>query len=331
MRIVVLTESWPGGGTAALTALQSADAVSAAWLEASPSAVVECFAIGDGGARSADALEGPRASVGGAVATETSRAHVLAPAGGALRWEPHALASALLGLAAEHVGAQPARTVVVPVGDEPPAGDATDLWLGGLLPMRGGVAPLDVVAAVSSQRPLLGFHGMSAALRDGREVDEAIGRAAQAQEDRWSAIAREADDIAGAPSLMRTSRLSDMPGAGAAGGLAYTLAAIGARIVPSAPLMATLTGADEAAEDADLVVAVVPSLVPRTLDEGAVPAASALAARRGVPAIVIAPESRIGRRDQMNAGLASAHEGEPGVDGLSAAVRRVAQTWTPNR
>ncbi|MFW2514447.1 glycerate kinase [Demequina sp. SO4-13] len=331
MQIVVLTESWPSDGPVALTARQSADAVAAAWREASPSASPQCFAIGDGGARSADAVEGPRLAVGGAVAADTERALVLAPAGGALRWEPHALATALLGLAAEHSGVAPARTVVVPVGDEPPAGDATDLWLGGLLQMRGGVAPLDLVVAVSSQRPLLGFHGMSAALRDGREVDEAIGRAAQAQEDRWSAIAREADDVASMPSLLRSSRLSDIPGTGAAGGLAYALAALGARIVPSAPLMATLTGADEAASQADLVVAVVPSLVPRTLDEGAVPAASALAARRGVPAIVIAPESRIGRRDQMNAGLSSAHEGEPGLAGLSAAVRRVAQTWTPSR
>ncbi|MFN3866024.1 MAG: glycerate kinase [Demequina sp.] len=331
MRIVVLTESWPGSGPVALAARHAAHAVVSAWAEAAPEATVQCFALGDGGARSADALEGPRFLVGGAEATDVDGTLVLAPRSGARRWEPQSLSAALLGLAAEHSAARPPRTVVVPVGDEPPAGDATDLWLGGILQMRGGVAPLDVVAAVASQRPLLGFHGMSAALRDGREVDEAIGRAAQAQEDRWAAIARDADPIASVPSLLGSTRLSDSPGTGAAAGLAYALAAIGGRIVPSAPLMAALTGATDAAESADLVVAVVPGLVPRTLDEGTVPAAAALAARRGLPAIVIAPESRIGRRDLMNAGLAAAHEGAAGAEGLAAAVRRVAQTWTPRR
>ncbi|WP_062133384.1 glycerate kinase [Demequina aestuarii] len=331
MQIVVLTESWPNDGAGAMTALQTADAVAATWIAAAADASVQCFAIGDGGARSGEYLTGRRVPVGGAEAIEAGRSLVLAPAGGEKRWEPHALATALLGLAAEHAGSRPARTVIVPVGDAPPAGDATDLWLGGIAQMRAGVAALDVVAAVSSQRPLLGFHGMSAALRDGREVDEAIGLAAQAQEDRWAAIARDADDVASVPSLLGSSRLSDLPGTGAAGGLAYALGAIGARIVPSAPLMATLTGADEAAATADLVVAVVPGLEPRSLDDGAVPAAASLAGRRGLPAIVLAPESRIGRRDLMNAGLAAAHEGGSGADGLAAAVRRVAQTWTPRR
>ncbi|MDN4481547.1 glycerate kinase [Demequina muriae] len=331
MQIVVLTESWPTDGDAPMPAPQTADAVAAAWGASAPHASVQCFAIGDGGVRSGDSLAGRRVQVGGAEAIGAGRSVVLAPTGGEKRWEPHALATALLGLAAEHAGSQPARTVIVPVGDASPAGDATDLWLGGIAQMRAGVASLDVVVAVASQRPLLGFHGMSAALRDGREVDEAISLAAQAQEDRWAAIARDADAIASVPSLLGSSRLSDLPGTGAAGGLAYALGAIGARIVPGAPLMATLTGADEAAATADLVVAVVPGLEPRSLDDGAVPAAASLAARRGLPAIVIAPESRIGRRDLMNAGLAAAHEGGRGVDGLTAAVRRVAQTWTPRR
>lgn len=329
MRIVVLTESWPAVAGPAVTAERTARTVREAWQSAAADAVIETFSLGDGGARSADALAGSRGSVGGALAVDTGDAVVLAPGDGAVRWEPHALAAALLGLAAEHAGATPARTVVVPVGDEPPAGDATDLWLGGLAQMRAGLASLDLVAAVGSQRPLLGFHGMSAALRDGRESDEVIGRAAQAQEERWAAIAREADPLASQRSLLSASRLSDQPGTGAAGGLAYCLAALGARLAPAARILASLTGADAAAERADLVVAVVPRLEPRTLDEGAVPAASALAARTGAPAVILAPSTRIGRRDLMNAGIASAHEAGPGPDGLAEGVRRVAQTWTP--
>ncbi len=331
MKIVVVTESWPHATGVEMSARETADEVVTSWGSITPDTSVEAFAIGDGGARSADAVAGPRLSVGGAQAVRTEAGLILEPADGASRWEPHALATALLGLAAEHSSASPALTVVVPVGDTAPAGDATDVWLGGLAPMRAGVAALNLQVGVSSQRPLLGFNGMSAALRDGRENDAVIGQAAQAQEERWAGIAADADEIASVKSLLGSTRLSDMPGTGAAGGLAYALAALGGRLVPSAHTLATLAGAESASASADLVVAVVPALVPRTLDDGVVPAASALAASYGIPAVVIAPGSRIGRRDLMNAGLVSAHEGEPGPAGLRAVIRRVAQTWTPRR
>jgi glycerate kinase len=331
MRIVVLTESWPDADGTALGAQAATQAVVEAWTAASPSVHVAGFPLGDGGARSADAFEGPRLRVGGADAVDASGTMLVAPAAGARRWEPHALATALLGLAADAAGREGALTVMVPVGDEPPAGDATDLWLGGLEPMRAGVAALDLVAAVSSQRALLGFHGMSASVRNGRESDEALARAAQEQELRWAAIAQEADPVAAHRTLLGTTRVSDRPGTGAAGGLAYCLAALGARIVPASAALAALAGADHAGKDAALVVAVVPSLEPRTLDDGAIPAASAIAARAGVPAIVLAPHTRIGRRDLMNAGIASAHDAAPGVAGLIDGVRRIAQTWTPER
>jgi len=257
---------------------------------------------------------------------EASGSLVLAPADGSGRWEPNALASALLGLAAEHA-AGPAPTVVVPVGDTPAAGDATDVWLGGVEQMRSGLRSIGLVAAVGSQRPLLGLRGMSAALRDGRENDHAIALASQEQEERWGAIALSADAVAAKRSLLGGQRLSDAPGSGAAGGLAYCLAAAGADLQAAAPLLVSLTGAPEAAAEADLVVAIVPELTPRDLDEGAARAAALLAATRGLPAVVLAPDTRIGRRDLMNAGLAGVHEGQSGVDGLQDAVRRLAQTW----
>ncbi len=343
MHVVALTESWPNPDGPSVTPVDAAATVEKAWDLHAPHAAVQSFGIGDGGARSADALAGSRLHVGGVEAVEVSGTLVLAAPDKQTRWEPHSLATALLGIAADGAfaasGARSAKpapspdkrvTVVVPVGDNPVAGDPTDIWLGGTTAMRAGLAPLDLVIAVSSTRPLLGFNGMSAAVRDGRELDESIARAAQAQEQRWSEIAREGDAVATLRTLIGPTRLSDLPGSGAAGGLAYCLAVLGGRIQPAAPVLSELAGADAAAETADLVVAVVPTLEPRTLDDGVIPAASMLAARHGVPAIVIAPHTRIGRRDLMNAGITSAHEGPPGKDGLSQAVRRVAQTWTPS-
>lgn len=332
---MVLIESWPDADGQPFTPLATGDAIKQAWEMHAPSVVIDTFAVGDGGARSADALVGSRSHVGGADVVEVqdgASTLVLAAPHGQKRWEPHALATALLGIAADRAHGRPpgapAQPVVVPVGDEPPAGDPTDVWLGGAKSMRAGVAALDLVVAVSSQRPLLGFNGMSAAVRDGREHDPAISLAAQAQEERWSEIARTGDHVAQLRSLLGPSRLSDAPGSGAAGGLSYCLAVLGGRLQPAAPLFATLAGAEQAVEAADLVIAVVPQLEPRTLDEGAIPAASALAAPRGLPAIVFAPNPRIGRRDLMNAGVTAAHGAGPGLEGLADTVRRVAQTWT---
>src|SRR5690606_3711382 len=161
---------------------------------------------------SADAVAGSQSRVGGALAVSTGQGLVLAPADDERRWNPQALATALLGLAADAArDAQPV-TVMVPLGDESPAGDATDLWGGGLAATRKALAPLTMRALVQGTRPLLGFHGMSAAVRAGRESDIALAQSAQDQEQRWSQIAREADALAGPPGLIGPTRLSDSPG-----------------------------------------------------------------------------------------------------------------------
>lgn len=332
MHILALIESWPNSRGQSLAPLEVGEELSRAWSAHASAVNIDTFVVGDGGARTADALVGTRTQVGGADVVQVGDTLVLAAPRGHKRWEPHALATALLGIAADFAHGRPegapAQTVVIPVGDEPPAGDPTDVWLGGPEAMRAGVAALDLVVAVSSQRPLLGFNGMSAALRDGREHDPAIALAAQTQEDRWAEISRSGDAVANLRSLLGPTRLSDAPGTGAAGGLAYCLGVLGGRLQPAAALFATLAGAEQALAHTDLVVAVVPKLEPRSLDEGAIPAAGALAAQKGIPAIVIAPHASIGRRDLMNAGITSAHGGEPGLAGFTDTIRRVAQTWT---
>ncbi len=326
MRAVIAAQSWPRGGAGTLPPPDTARIVRDAWSATASHVSLDVVPTPSGGPRSADALIGTEHRVGGALARRVGPALVLAPASGA-RWEPSALRAALLGLAA----AGEKGPVVVPLGDEAPAGDAVDVWGGGLEAARAAVADLDVVALVGADRPLLGFTGMSAAVRDGREHDAALALAAQEQEERWTAVAREADAVASRRALIGPSRLSDQPGSGAAGGLAYVLGAMGARLAPAAAALAALTGLEAAAADADVVVAVVGRLHASDLDHGAASAAAALAARRGVPCVVVAAELGVGMRDLMAAGIVSAHEGAPGEDGLRDQIRRVAQTWTPNR
>ncbi|MDN4482171.1 glycerate kinase [Demequina lignilytica] len=326
MRAVIAAQSWPRPDAPDLLPAAVASAAAEAWGAAAPHVDVVAVPVADGGPRTADALDGEALTVGGATARRRGDALVLAPATGA-RWEPAALAAALLGLAA----AGESGTVVVPVGDEPPAGDATDLWGGGLAAARAGLNGLTIMVLAGSDRPLLGFTGMSASVRDGREHDAALAFAAQAQEERWSAIAREADPVAARRTLLGPGRLSDQPGSGAAGGLAYALAALGARIVPAAPAVAELAGLDRAAADADVVACVTGRLDARGLDHGVAASAARVAGAAGVPAVAVTAHLAVGRRDLMAAGIAGAHEGLPGEAGLADQIRRVAQTWTPRR
>jgi glycerate kinase len=325
---VVAVESWPGvEGEASLTAGEAAAVIDRAWREVAPGVEVVAIPVASGGPRTADALAGSRSRAGGAEVVEGPGGLWLAPALSALRWNPMDLSAALLGLAA----AGEKRTVHIPLGDEPPAGDALDLWGGHLEAVRKALASLPVIALAGSMRPLVGFHGMSSTLRDGRESDAAIAAAAQEQERRWTGIALHGDAIAGAASLLGPSRLSDAPGAGAAGGLAYCLAVLGARLVPASAYVVEAWGVRAAAEGADVLVAVTADLTPRTLDHGIATPVAAEAGRRAVPATALAPSVQVGKRDLMAAGLASAHEAGPGEQGLADGIRRLAHTWTPHR
>lgn len=321
MRVVAAVNGWPGDD--ALDPRAAALMVGEAWWEAEPGTVVHALPVGDGGPRTADAWPGERSLVGGAEVVEFRGVRWLAPSQGAARWNPMDLSAALLGLAASATSGP----VVVPVGDEAPAGDAVGVWGGALAAVRQALRQLDLVVIATSQRPLLGFHGMSASLMAGREADEALAAAAQRQERRWTKIARDGDAVAARQALVGPSRLSDQPGTGAGSGLAYVLAALGARVVPAAQYLAEASGLAAQGEDADLILGVGGDLTPTSLDNGVAASVAAVAARGAVPATMLSTAVHVGRRDLMAAGLSSAHEAARGPDGLADGIRRVAQTW----
>ena len=324
MRAVMGVERWPG-----VDSVREVGRIAAhAWGQASD-ATLEVFTIGDGGPRTADAFAPEPVSVGGALAVRTKAGLVLSPRGTAQRWNPQDLATALLGLAA--AGEEVQGTVVVPLGDMTPAGDAAALWGPDPAATRSTLARLSLRALVTSDRPLLGFHGMSAALRNGRESDAALAIAAQEQESRWRSIAATGDVLAARGSLLGLNRLSDSPGSGAAGGLAYCLAVVGATVTRAMDYLADEVGLADAVGGADVVLAIGGPLTPTSLDHGLPAAAARLAARHALPAAAITSDLGVGRRDVMAAGLSATHEGASGPEGLADVVRRVAQTWAPRR
>lgn len=264
---------------------------------------------------------------GSTIAASTRSRVVLAPQADA--WDPVALRAALEWWAGE--AGREGTTLTIPVGDLPAAGDPLDLWGGDLAAARAACGGATVEVVVTSQRPLLGFNGMSAARVSGGEPARAGTAAAASQEEerRWAAVAREADALASRRTLLGPARLSDQAGTGAAGGLAYALAALGATVVPAVRVVPALTGLDRGAALADVVVAVVSRLDTADLDHGTAAAAAATAAAAGVPCVVVAGEIAVGKRDLMAGGVAGAHEA--GGDSVPELIRRVAHTWTPAR
>lgn len=321
MRVVAAVNQWPGDDV--LDPRAAALAVGETWLEAQPAAEVHTVPLGDGGPRTADAWPGERGLVGGAEVVQYRGLRWLAPSDGVTRWNPMDLSTALLGLAA----IQSSGPVVIPVGDDAPAGDAAALWGDALPVIRDALRPLELVVMVTSSRPLLGFHGMSASLMVGREADQALAAAAQEQERHWIEMAREGDATAARDALIGPVRMSDLSGTGAAGGLAYVLAALGARIVPAAHYLVDASGLATVAERADLLVGVGGDLTPATLDNGVAASVAAVAGRRAVPATVLSTGVHVGRRDLMAAGLSSAHEAARGPRGLTDGITRIAHTW----
>ena len=323
MRAVMGVDHWPG-----VDSVRDVGRIAAAaWGDVSD-ATLEVVPVGDGGPRTADAFPPERMSVGGATAVPTAAGLLLCPKGTDQRWNPQHLAAALLGLAAAE---DVQGAIIIPLGDASPAGDAAEVWGPAPAATRAALAKLSMRALVTSDRPLLGFHGMSFALRNGREHDKAIAVAAQEQEQRWQAIAATGDAIAARGTLLGPSRLSEAPGSGAAGGLAYCLAAIGATLTRAPDYLADAVGLSDAVAGADVVLTVGGPLTPATLDHGLATTAARLAARHALPAVAITTELSVGRRDVMAAGLSGTHEGEPGAEGLADVVRRVAQTWAPRR
>ena len=361
-------EAWPDDGGGVISASDAAAIAAEAWNSGARTAGVStgeapavgrqradvvALAVGDGGPRTADAVEGTRRILGQAVAVACAAGTILAPLD-SLRWNPQRLASALFDLAREVPDGASPPTVIVPLGDVAPAGDAIDVWGPSLEAARDALSRLTVIALVGSSRPLLGFHGMAAATMAGRESDAALAAAAQEQEGRWADIAAQVEaagfaavglggaetaraggGVAPASLLGSTrspaspARISDLPGSGAAGGLAYCLAAAGARLAPGAMFAASLAGLDTVSPPPDLVVAICRDLTPRGLDHGSVAPASAAAARLGVPCVAIAPAVKVGKRDLMASGISAAYPAEQGADALADRVRRVAHTWTP--
>lgn len=203
----------------------------------------------------------------------------------------------------------------------------------------------DLVAAYDDELPLLGLGGMSALLapdpQTGQDRERAVAHAARLA---VAAVGRSArlDLLSGGSPVQR---LASAPGSGAAGGLGFALGLLGARLLPGADVVVQAVDLADELAAADLAVVAVPQVDGHVLHSGVVPAVAERAAAAGVPVVVLAHRTLVGRRDLAAAGLAGCYltsaVAAPGAtppdvrDGATSAAlvealaERVARTWSP--
>ncbi len=210
----------------------------------------------------------------------------------------------------------------------------------GLDEARSRLAGVDLVIASDVDSPLLGLKGASAVFaaqkgasdEDAQRLEGALGHFA-------SVVARvrppATDLLTG--SAIRPER---EPGAGAAGGMGYGLLLLGARRVSGVEAVLGAVGFGALVAAADLVVTGEGCFDWQSLRGKVVVGVAAAASEVAVPALVIAGQALVGRREAMTAGLSGVYavaERPAQVPGsmadpvatLAARAARVARTWSP--
>ena len=139
-----------------------------------------------------------------------------------------------------------------------------------------------------------------------------------------------------------TRRLDREPGAGAGGGIGYALLLLGAHRVDGAGLVADVVGLGDQIARADLVLTGEGTFDWRSLRDSVSAVVAGLALATGIPAVVLAGQVRVGRRESMSAGVSGAYAVCDRAEDLPAAIAnpagtlearaaRVATTWSPAR
>ena len=214
---------------------------------------------------------------GGAAVIEAARASGLSLAGGAEGNDPVRATTRGTGeliAAAIDAGAQ---EVIVGVGGSA----TTDGGLGAIEALGGKRLSIRVRVACDVRTPFLDAAAVFSPQK-GADADEVLELAARLRELAARYRAEFGVDV------------TALPGAGAAGGLAGGLAALGARLVPGFELVAGEVGLERALEETNLVLTGEGKLDTTSFDGKTVGGVLAAAAARGIPALVVAGEIQPG-------------------------------------
>ncbi len=212
----------------------------------------------------------------------------------------------------------------------------------GLTVVRERLRSIEVVLATDVASPLLGFHGASAAFATQKGATPEMAQQLEAALGHFSEVVRKVA-VSGMDLLAgKELRLDRELGAGAAGGLGYGLLLLGGHRVSGVRTVLEAVGFAEALGTTDLVVTGEGTLDWQSLRGKVVAGVAEAALARAKPAVVIAGQVLVGRRETMSLGVSgiyavaenpaqiAAATADP-AGTLSARTQRVATTWSPRR
>ncbi len=201
-----------------------------------------------------------------------------------------------------------------------------------LTPVRERLRGIELVAAIDVRAPLLGMFGAARTFGPQKGMDD---------EQVWR-VDRVLDGFVDAVcgSAPSDRRVAEVDGAGAAGGLGFALAVLGAELVPGTQVVLDAIGIDAHVAAADLVVTGEGAYDITSRSGKTVFGVAEAAARHARPCIVLAGRVDVGAREMRAMGVESAYAvvdavGESAALGdaathLAALAERVARTWSPS-
>ncbi|ORB27561.1 glycerate kinase family protein [Mycolicibacterium parafortuitum] len=306
-----------------LTAVQAADAIARGWCASRPGDDVRRAPQSDGGPGFVDVLAGRlgeirTSTVSGPLDADVEARWVLDPdppvtaylecaqaCGLALLDGPPTVHTALeahsrgVGQLIAEACAAGAGRIVVGLGGSgcTDGGRALVEALGGLSAARELLDGVELIAASDVEHPLLGPMGAAAVFGPQKGADPDT---VTILEQRLTAWADQLDAAAG-------RRVSDQPGAGAAGGIGAALLALGGRRESGASIVAEHTGLSGDVAAADLVITGEGRFDDQSLHGKVVSALAAAAQARGIPVLVLAGQVTLSASELAGAGIAAAH------------------------
>ncbi|MBA3488693.1 MAG: glycerate kinase [Longispora sp.] len=188
-----------------------------------------------------------------------------------------------------------------------------------------------LVAASDVDYPLVGVYGASNVFGPQKGASREEVAVLDAAVERFAEVLER--DLDTCPTGLGT-----LPGGGAAGGVGAAILALGGRRKSGIGLVAELIGLDEMIVGADLVITGEGSLDAQSLRGKVVSGVAEVAAEHGVPCVVVAGRSIVGRREAGAAGISEVYSlveyfgdvdramSQP-VPGLFGIGERLARQW----
>lgn len=217
-----------------------------------------------------------------------------------------------------------------------------DGGLSGVREVRERLRAVDLVLATDVDSPLLGFHGASAVFAPQKGATAEMAQQLESALGHFTEVVHRVLPPSRDLLTGKQRRRDREPGAGAAGGLGYGLLLLGGHRRSGVQVVMDAVDFDSKVQAADLVVTGEGTFDWKSLTGKVIAAVAQCALSRAKPAIVIAGQSLVGRRETMALGISGVYAvaqdrgqvaaalADP-AGTLSARTTRVATTWSPGQ